>query len=380
MSSPIPSIKSKYMWFLKTYTSKKSFQRFMDKWRINELKLQGLNDRQIGKRLNLHKNTVYGYIRDNNIPQSRFLGEKGFEQMIESEFFNDHHLDLERYPLAPFIARREKKSLRKAKFDHQDEFICHLRYLLDLALLKKVIATLLGVRPDTLTGWMNKFDLELQNPKSFKQMNAPSFQEFELKMNEQLAELLGIMLGDGHISHGYDMQISLNYRDYPEYVGYVYQLCTDIFGESPKVYHRTPSKSKTDLVYRKRGTGLALIEKGLKPGVKHENYIDVHSLVPKKYHKHLIKGLIDTDGSIYLASFRKFYVNFVNKSKYLIDFFARYCEEHQIQFHLYKRKNDVCQITVRKEGAKTDLLNIAEPQKLDAFLEKYPRFKYEWFD
>ena len=79
-------------------------------------------------------------------------------------------------------------------------------------------------------------------------MNSPN--EFFLEENEKLAELIGILLGDGHLHKkgensylGSFLSISINRAEEPEYVEYVRQLLIDLFNEKPKMHPRIDSNS-----------------------------------------------------------------------------------------------------------------------------------------
>ena len=80
-------------------------------------------------------------------------------------------------------------------------------------------------------------------------MNNP--EEFFLDENGYLAELIGILLGDGHLHKkgeksylGSVLSISLNRIDEPEYVEYVRSLIINLFKEEPKMHPRVDSNIK----------------------------------------------------------------------------------------------------------------------------------------
>lgn len=100
-----------------------------------------------------------------------------------------------------------------------------------------------------------------------------------LKKDRQLAELVGIILGDGHLKINYEnsiytCEIALNYVDEKEYVYYVKDLLESIFFIKP-----TLNKSKRDkgIIVRlnRKAVVEALISIGLVPGDKVKNQVSV---------------------------------------------------------------------------------------------------------
>lgn len=129
------------------------------------------------------------------------------------------------------------------------------------------------------------------------------------KRDDKLAEFIGIVLGDGNIHcykkgkkvATYMVRIAGDYnKDYEYLTGYVTKLCEELFGVKTKLYKQKNSNELMVIMHSK------LIVKylgamGLKPGNKIKN----QDTIPKwiwKSNKHLkacLRGLIDTDGSIY---------------------------------------------------------------------------------
>ena len=152
--------------------------------------------------------------------------------------------------------------------------------------------------------------------------------EFFLKENESLAELIGILLGDGHLHKkgeksylGSALSISLNREDEPKYVDYVRQLLIRLFNEKPKMHARIDSKYIDLKIYKDQIIDF-MIMKGIMTGDKVKHQISVPNWIKKddswiknnqnswelKYRPLVIgclRGLVDTDGSIFIDHFNK---------------------------------------------------------------------------
>lgn len=145
------------------------------------------------------------------------------------------------------------------------------------------------------------------------------------KESEDLAEFIGIVLGDGGITPR-QVAITLNKTDDIEYIEYVSKLIRRLFDVSPSVLEQGPVVdvlvSRTELV-------LFLLEKGLRAGNKVRNQVDVPEWIKDNdaFSKRCVRGLIDTDGSYYseIHNYKeKIYnncvINFTNRSFPLLNF------------------------------------------------------------
>ena len=163
----------------------------------------------------------------------------------------------------------------------------------------------------------NRIPHKIIEPK--EKINEP----LELEKNEDLAELTCIILGDGHLHRKGEMKyknsllsISLNRVDEVEYVHHVKNLMHKVFKVSPDLVPRKNSKSIDIKLY---GDGLieTLEGLGLMTGDKIQNQVCVPQWIKKaqewiennkekwilKYRSLVIrglKGLVDTDGTIYV--------------------------------------------------------------------------------
>ncbi len=189
----------------------------------------------------------------------------------------------------------------------------------------------------------NRIPHKIIEPK--EKINKP----LKLKKNEDLAELICIILGDGHLHKKGEkkyknslLSISLNRVDELEYVHYVKNLMQKVFKISPDLVPRKNSKSVDIKLY---GDGLieTLKRLGLMTGDKVQNQVCVPQWIKKdqewiernkeewifKYSPLVIrglKGLVDTDGTIYVDKKNKSIgIGFRNASLPLIKDFKEMC-------------------------------------------------------
>jgi len=117
--------------------------------------------------------------------------------------------------------------------------------------------------------------------------------------NIELAEFMGIMIGDGGIT-AYQVVITTNSEDDREYSQFTAQLIQKLFSIRPSVKDRKDSKC-TRIVVSSRALVEQLTELGLKQGHKLNQGLDVPSWIQSddNYMGACLQGIFDTDGSIY---------------------------------------------------------------------------------
>jgi len=143
--------------------------------------------------------------------------------------------------------------------------------------------------------WWNKKGKFLENHLfQRKPINKPS-------KNLELAEFIGIMLGDGSItSKAKQIHITLNYKDDAEYIKYVCSLIEKLFERKPGICER-----KSDGVFVISVSSMDLIDYltrlGLKKGNKIKLQVDIPNWIKnnKTYSIACVRGLVDTDGCIF---------------------------------------------------------------------------------
>lgn len=121
--------------------------------------------------------------------------------------------------------------------------------------------------------------------------------------SSELAEFIGIMMGDGTMST-YHIGITLHASDDAEYASFVVEFIKNLFGVHPKVYKRKEKNAIVITVARK--LLVAYLHKlGLPMGNKIEQNLDIPSWITKNsaYAKACVRGLMDTDGSVFTHTY-----------------------------------------------------------------------------
>lgn len=124
-----------------------------------------------------------------------------------------------------------------------------------------------------------------------------------MRQNAKLAELVGILLGDGSFymsGHNTEVDIALNTKDacYKEHVKKPLQSITNTY-----VWEKHPKdKNCAHLRITRKLPVMELLEVSLRvPGNKIKNAVTIPKWIWKKnlFVRRCIRGLIDTDGSVY---------------------------------------------------------------------------------
>lgn len=124
------------------------------------------------------------------------------------------------------------------------------------------------------------------------------------KRTELLAEFIGIMLGDGGFRNDYQITITYNRETDFKYANFIIDLIKKLFNIKPSLRYRV-SCSGADIVVTSKNLVEFLLRQGLTMGNKYNNQIDMPFWIweNKKYYKACLRGLMDTDGSIYLHKY-----------------------------------------------------------------------------
>lgn len=117
----------------------------------------------------------------------------------------------------------------------------------------------------------------------------------------ELAEFIGIMLGDGGFPGTHQVNISFNNETGREYVQYITKILEKLFSVSCHMHKRKESKG-AGVVINSSDLRDFLIKLGLKPGNKVRNQISVPKWIigKRQYRIACLRGLMDTDGSLYM--------------------------------------------------------------------------------
>ena len=119
-----------------------------------------------------------------------------------------------------------------------------------------------------------------------------------------LAEFIGIMMGDGGISR-YQTTITLHHTDDLEYSTFVVRLIKNLFKVAPNIYHSSKD-SVNDIAVSRKELSLYLHELGLPIGNKVKQQFDIPKWIKKnkKLAVACLRGLVDTDGCIFTHRYR----------------------------------------------------------------------------
>lgn len=184
--------------------------------------------------------------------------------------------------------------------------------------------------------------------------------------NIELAELIGILLGDGGISRKV-IVISIHSKA-KQYIERVRKLVKSVFKYEVK-FHKRKNKDVIDLKIHSVARVVCLLQLGLKMGNKVEKQVKIPDWIKENndYFISCIRGLIDTDG--YLGRYQKsnsqytwhqYHVGFGNHSVSLVDDFVEFCNRFNISVsrtHKYKA------IVGSKKGV-LRILELTKPFKL----------------
>lgn len=134
-------------------------------------------------------------------------------------------------------------------------------------------------------------------------------------MSGKLAEFIGIMLGDGHLTPT-QVTVTLGTKE-KQYAIYVSKLMGELFGVRPKI---ALSKQACFTVY----LGSTVLVRWLLKNynlvynkVKSQVCVPKQCFLSKVYMSRLLRGLLDTDGSVYRIK-SGIQMSFTNKSKPLL--------------------------------------------------------------
>ena len=171
--------------------------------------------------------------------------------------------------------------------------------------------------------------------------------------NAELAEFVGILLGDGNLTKK-QVTITLNRFDDRYYLPRVKNLIQGLFAVNPSISERKEENVANIIVSRTKLVQF-FVRMGLYIGSKVKHQVDVPSWIKKsiKFAKSCLRGLFDTDGCFYVDEHHyknKIYyncaMNFSNRSLPILFFFKTKLEQlgfhptHNTKFSLSLRRED----------------------------------------
>lgn len=161
-----------------------------------------------------------------------------------------------------------------------------------------------------------------------------------------LAELMGIIAGDGGINNNWQLVISLNSIKDLNYSSYIISLIERLFNIKA-VTRKRPNQNTLVIVCSSTSLVDYLVSKGAIRGNKIINKISVPLWITKRkeFKKAFVRGLVDTDGCLYIHKHsikNKQYLNigfcFTSYSDKLLISVAHILSEFEIEPHI-KDKN-----------------------------------------
>lgn len=164
-----------------------------------------------------------------------------------------------------------------------------------------------------------------------------------------LAEFFGIMLGDGGINNPWQANITLNAVKDLEYSLYIQRLIKNLFSVTSATF-----KYKTRNALRIFVNGVSLVDFLVKKGLPRGNKLKQGLRIPqwilnnRKYKIACVRGLVDTDGCIFIHKHivaKKHYKNigltFSSRSPELVFQVAAIFEEFGVIPHISTRGYDI---------------------------------------
>ncbi|MBI2547621.1 MAG: hypothetical protein HYW23_04225 [Candidatus Aenigmarchaeota archaeon] len=126
--------------------------------------------------------------------------------------------------------------------------------------------------------------------------------EFPDKLNKNLAEFIGILLGDGSISNTYQyrVQITLNENEI-EYRKHVIKTIRELFNLEPRVFFRKGERAVDIQLFNQKLIDFMINDIGLVTAPKWQRAVIPSTYLNTDLEKDILRGYFDTDGSVVLA-------------------------------------------------------------------------------
>lgn len=177
------------------------------------------------------------------------------------------------------------------------------------------VAEVLGIKENSVFDRMKRLGIPSIPERKVNYLNIRHDITIPNTFSTELAEFVGIMLGDGHISPT-QLTISFGLNELP-YLLYVNQLIKKLFKVESHYY-----KVKDSNAYCLYIGSTALVRFFERMGLvsnKVQKQVDVPAWINQDntYRQAALRGLFDTDGSVYKLRFG-FQINFCNNSKPLL--------------------------------------------------------------
>lgn len=191
------------------------------------------------------------------------------------------------------------------------------------------------------------------------------------KFSKELAEFVGIILGDGSITR-YQVVITLHSEDDKEYSQFVINLIKKLFSVPIGVYYDKNFKAVDITVSRRELVRFCVEKLGLKEGNKVRQQVDIPDWIKenRQFAIACARGLVDTDGSIFTHRYQvngKFYeyikLSFTNHSYPLIQSLFKILENNGLNPRI-SRGGDVRLDSVKDMTRYFKIFNSSNPKNL----------------
>lgn len=157
------------------------------------------------------------------------------------------------------------------------------------------------------------------------------------RYSKDLAEFIGIMLGDGHVDR-YQSTVTTNSETDYAHVLYVQTLASKLFSLRVGLSMRKTSKACT-VVISSRSVCTFLERQGLPRGSKVRDGVSIPAWIraSKVFAQSCIRGLFDTDGSVFCdrhqikgKEYKNMGIAFTNRNPDILSFFKEVLEQNDL--------------------------------------------------
>ncbi|OGG52524.1 hypothetical protein A3C20_02810 [Candidatus Kaiserbacteria bacterium RIFCSPHIGHO2_02_FULL_55_25] len=176
------------------------------------------------------------------------------------------------------------------------------------------VAHVLNLAEASVFGRLKRLEIPTCRPRKKNFNNQRSDVHIPARRSKKLAEIFGILLGDGHISH-YQVTVTLGTKELV-YAQYVQALLREVFGGVPKIStsgrgHKTVYLGSTAATRWLKSEGL--VQNKVIAQVDAPRWV----FERRGYMKAFLRGFFDTDGSIYKLRYGM-QISLTNKSAPLL--------------------------------------------------------------
>lgn len=195
--------------------------------------------------------------------------------------------------------------------------------------------------------------------------------------SKELAELFGIIFGDGGINNDWQLVISLNSNSDFEYSYYICKLLKKLF-KIEVITRKRPNQRTLVIVCSSSNLVDFLVNKGSVRGNKVLQQIDIPNWINNnlEYKKAFVKGVVDTDGCLFIHNHvtKNVLCNnigfcFTNSSKKLIISIARILKEFGINPHITDEGRRIYLYSFKDVTSYLNIFGSSNPRIFKKYLE-----------